>query len=358
MEEEQGFELEESEQEIDILSEASMGCQLSEDSGGDAGLDLTLDCTDGFSPPTHWEDVAGFTFEADCCPSQTGSTNNSSSVNWQPGVDTGSFIARSVAPVTEQGQVLMANVYLSMKKLERSALKSICTSLGKASLLGEPLARSAASAILCIPSSTLRDVISRLAGNAWQPQQPYKHEAKASLEQFKTVGGRSPATSKIMTTLVREALYNTVRSRPDIEYEHSLCRLSLQGVDIGQKYANHHFVELAEMLAGQYCQILDAEILAQRLPGLGVQSPVGIMFDTVSLGCASFSRHETLEVIILNQVNPRNGRLSSFLMGNPSVPPPASALYFVNTSKPSTKSITIQIPACVLQLELHPSNLE
>ena len=97
MEEEQGFELEESEQEINILSDASEGCQLSEDSGGDPGFDLTLGCADGFSPTAQWEDAAaGFTFEADCCPSQTGSTNSSSSVNWLPGVDTDSLIARSV----------------------------------------------------------------------------------------------------------------------------------------------------------------------------------------------------------------------------------------------------------------------
>ena len=139
MEEEQGFELEESEQEIDILSDASEGCRLSEDSGGDPGFDLTLGCADGFSPTAQWEDAAaGFTFEADCCPSQTGSTNSSSSVNWPPGVDTGSLIAMSVAPVTPQGQALMANVYLSMKKLERSVLKSICAALGKPIPPAEP----------------------------------------------------------------------------------------------------------------------------------------------------------------------------------------------------------------------------
>ena len=325
VDEEQGFDLEDSEQELDVLSDASDGCLLSDRGGDDPGFDITLGHADGFSPTVLCEDeAAGFTFEPDCGPSQAVSTNCPSSGHWQPGVDAGRLITRSIAPVTPQGQVLMANAYLSMKKVERRTLKSICASLGKTTLPGAPLARSAASAVLCVSNSTLRDVVSRLADNAWQPQQPRKHAAKASLKKFESVRGRSTATSKIMTTLVREALYNSVRSRPDVEYAHSLCRLALNGVDIGQKYANHHFVELTEMLAGQYCQILDAEILIQRLPGLGVQSPVGVMFDTVSLGCASFSRHETLEVIILNQVNPRNGKLSSFLMGNPSVLTPAS----------------------------------
>jgi hypothetical protein len=289
-----------------------------------------------------WTD--GFSLDAEVTPSHASSSN---STYWNPGVDTGKLLARKVAPVSQQGQVLIANVYLSMKKIGASTLKGICQALGQVCSNHAPLPRRAASAVLCISPSTVRDVVARLVANAWTPKEPCMHqhlEKNSNTQSAQNGSAETPDEQvKVMKVLVREALYNSVRARPDVEFLHSLCRLSLNGVPIGQKYSNHHFVEVVEMLAGRYSQVLDSEILLKSLPGLGVQPPLGIMFDTVSLGCASFSRHETLEVVVLNLVNPRTGRLSSFLAGTPSVLPsaPLRSKFFITSIYPKIMCATM-----------------
>ena len=50
---------------------------------------------------------------------------------------------------------------------------------------------------------------------------------------------------------------------------------------------------LGEIAAGE----LQASDLAMAIPSLGVRSDVAISWDGVSLGAASFSRHETLSLI-------------------------------------------------------------
>ena len=60
-----------------------------------------------------------------------------------------------------------------------------------------------------------------------------------------------------LVTLVRECLYTSSHGRPDASYTHSLCRLSLNKVDCGDKYGSPEFLQFVEHLAGRYVECLD-----------------------------------------------------------------------------------------------------
>ena len=63
---------------------------------------------------------------------QTSNTNS-----WQPGCNIGGLIARSVAPIAEQAQVLIANCAISLKRLPQNLLKLLHSTLPPAQLHGK-----------------------------------------------------------------------------------------------------------------------------------------------------------------------------------------------------------------------------
>lgn len=111
------------------------------------------------------------------------------------------------------------------------------------------------------------------------------------------------ASLKIMKILLREALYSASRGHADIEYVHALRRLALDDVDCGDKYASTHFVALAEQVASRYLAEVDASHVNAILPSMGIRSPVSITFDPVTLGSGMFSRHETLQVLMVRFID-------------------------------------------------------
>ena len=129
---------------------------------------------------------------------------------------------------------------------------------------------------------------------------------------------RAAEEKSILHILIREAVYVGARGLPDLEYVRSLCRLSLNSVNIGDKYCSSEFVQLSECLASKYLELVDGDILCTALPGLGVVSPVTILFDMVNLATSMFSRSETLQVVLLHAVSPLSGMLQPFLVGTPS----------------------------------------
>jgi hypothetical protein len=83
--------------------------------------------------------------------------------SWTPGQDVGNLITRGrgVAPLGPQGQVLMANCYLSMNKLGSSILKKICESLGpvrdsRTVVRKTSLPQRAAASVLCASAHTVK----------------------------------------------------------------------------------------------------------------------------------------------------------------------------------------------------------
>jgi hypothetical protein len=235
---------------------------------------------------------------------------------WQPGSDVGRFIARSTSPVLEQAQVLIANCSISLKRLPPSLLKSLQAALmhrqpsGKKSLYTQVAAQ-----LLCLPVTTVANIVQKLSQNSWQPVAPLMPAKPTSKE----AEPNKPEDSSIMVTLVREAIANSSRGHPDLDFISSLCRYTLNNVPVGDKYASSHFIELVEILAAKQLELLDGEVLWQKIPGLGVVSPISIVFDPVSLGTALFSRHETLQVIVVSSISAETGYLIPLLLSCPSV---------------------------------------
>ena len=159
-------------------------------------------------------------------------------------------------------------------------------------------------------------MLSRVRNNGWRPQDPLPYPTKVPEVDGKSVGQRD--AQKVMKTLVREALYVSARGLPEQVYVDSISRLQLNNVLVGDKYASGDFLETVERLSAKYLELQDGLKLAQKMPGLGVRSPLGIVFDTVTLGGGMYSRHESLQVIMLTFVG-NSGRLESMLLDSPSV---------------------------------------
>ena len=99
-----GMDLGDSEQEGELVGSISLPASSEEERGGDEmmdGVDLEM------------------------CSAQGASCSNS----WRPGVDCGLYITGRDAPPQVQAQVLMANVYLNLKRLPASIAKAVWSSL-------------------------------------------------------------------------------------------------------------------------------------------------------------------------------------------------------------------------------------
>ena len=127
---------------------------------------------------------------------------------------------------------------------------------------------------------------------------------------------RSPYS--VMKLLLREAVYGSARGHADVDFIHSVRRLQLADVDTGDKYASVKFVGLSEQVASRYLSESDGQAINELLPTLGVRSPVSVTFDPVTLGNGMFSRHETLQVVMLRHLT-KDGTISIKLIDARSI---------------------------------------
>ena len=75
----------------------------------------------------------------------------------------------------------------------------------------------------------------------------------------------------------------------------------------GDKYASREFLRLVEHSAAKLLEFMQADIINQRLYGLGVLSPICISFDSVSIGDSLYARHETFQVIVVTVLDLSRG---------------------------------------------------
>lgn len=97
----------------------------------------------------------------------------------------------------------------------------------------------------------------------------------------------------IFKVLVRTAIANAFKGRPQSDFVEDISRLQLCGVDIGDKHHSRAFAIDAEALAARVTEYMLASVLNSPLTGLGIPTDFSVSFDGVSLGSAQFSRHET-----------------------------------------------------------------
>ena len=89
----------------------------------------------------------------------------------------------------------------------------------------------------------------------------------------------------------------------------------------GDKYASREFLRLVEHSAAKLLEFMQADIINQRLYGLGVLSPICISFDSVSIGDSLYARNETFQVIVVTvlDLSPGVPLLATHFLQCPSV---------------------------------------
>ena len=111
-----------------------------------------------------------------------------------------------------------------------------------------------------------------------------------------------------LTTLVRAAL--STGDTGYRSYTMALARLSLAGVDVGDRYHGPNFAKEVVFLAARHVQALDVAGLRAPLPGLGVRSSLAILLDGIPVaGMSCYGRHGSVTVVCYNAVSAVDGRL-------------------------------------------------
>ena len=218
--------------------------------------------------------------------------------------------------MVDQCQVLVTNLYLNLCKLPRQLLLGVCNALPAISTDVRPLASKAAAHLIRVSGRTVNNIVQRVKNAGWtvavQETQDAEHQDGAS----ESTGQRS--REEILRLLIREALHCSSHGLADDYYLQSVARMQLCGLDIGDKFVSRKFVRMIEFLGAKQVEYLQADVLARRLPGLAVLSPLSIAFDGISIGNSLFSRAESFLVIVVSSLNVTTGRLFPQLLASPS----------------------------------------
>ena len=244
---------------------------------------------------------------------------------WRPGADCGVHLSARDAPPQIQAQVLITNVYLNLKRLPAAIAKAIWSHLTPG---GDAILRNfadrLASKFMGVSHSMARRIHDRLRDCGWNPAagEAGVSAAARSQEQRQALAGdvarasghAAPERRALLALKIRarEALSVAHWGEPDTSYERSLERLQQHGMQLGTKYLTSHFVEPVEFLAAAAARARTADVLSRPLASLGIPSDVALVFDGVSIGSSSFSRHETLYLIGFTCMSAASGELGSF----------------------------------------------
>ena len=217
------------------------------------------------------------------------------------------------ARMQEQGQGLLVNLVLGMRKLSASLLKSISEKLQCKKRTKSVYAIS--GCLLGLKSHTVRHIFTNVKNNDYRVIHAARHP--------KEPNPWSEVTAEfLLKILVRTALSNAVEGHSGHEYERAVTRLGLCGIPVGGRFSDRRFAREVEFLAAQTLQHLDGHDINGVLPGLGIPSDFGLVIDPVSLGVGSslFPRHGTILATCLTLVSRHNGSLYSPMLGGASLP--------------------------------------
>jgi hypothetical protein len=203
--------------------------------------------------------------------------------SWRPGENCGDFVCGRRA-FGVQAQVLICNVYLNMRQLPAKLAKEVLLCLPPGCDVARNFADRLSSRILGLAHSTARAVHDRLAGSGWRPidealRDSSTPSASLTLSEFEALKFR-----------VREAMGVCHDGRPDTDYARAMRRVTLCGLEVGDKWLSRSFAEPVEMLAAAAARAEAAANLNAIYPSLGVPSDIALVWDGVSIGARSFSR--------------------------------------------------------------------
>ena len=209
---------------------------------------------------------------------------------WIPGTNCGQYFDQHKAPLTAQAQVFPANCYTNLRRLPKSTLKMMAQHLGVERRLHRHNSTVVAARLFCIGVNLPKNLVSKLQRSRWTPQERPRED--------ETDGVAHKQAFIAVRVRVAEALACIHDGDPDTSYARRMDRIcQIHGMDLGTKYNSTHFVKLVESLGQLVARTMQATEMQRCLPSLGVPSDLGLTWDGVSLGQASFSRHETLCLI-------------------------------------------------------------
>jgi hypothetical protein len=212
--------------------------------------------------------------------------------NWIPGQNCGKWLVGRLG-IGVEAQVLLTNMYLTLRQMPTGLLKTVLSHLmppGQAAVERNFADRLVAR--LCgVSHSMARWVCNGVRTNGWVPISSSPLE-DSDAGATTVTDELSPITALMVR--IRECLHVSHWGRPDTDYTRAMSRLESHGLQLGSKYLGHQFVELVEILAVVAVRSKTADVLARNSPSLGVPSDIAIIWDGVSIGARSFSRHETL----------------------------------------------------------------
>lgn len=274
--------------------------------------------------------------------------------DWNPGRDCGSWVVGKLG-LGEQGQVLITNLYLSLRKLPASVNRTILDYLRPGHGATRNFADRVSAALLGVSRSTARYVFDRLQRNRWQPVRP--QVAPSASEGCQMVSSATPPLSDLdaMKVRVREVLAVCSGGRPDVDYATAMSRLKSHGLDVGDKHLSRKFVEPVEVLATTAAMAQAAHLLGVVSPSLGIASDIALVWDGVSIGARNFSRYETLYLIGCTHMV-WDGRQTPSTSCEPSCWTKASLLAGPSAGQKHTGQE--QVDLLFNALEVHPARLD
>ena len=164
--------------------------------------------------------------------------------SWMPGWTVGTWVTRE-NPLSEQGQVLTANVMLALRRAPSWIARAIKDSLHWPDF--KPTRSTfvdAAACLLRLAPGTFRKLHYRLQGRSWQPAPTRSWQPEPTQAEGDGGHGRTqPEEAKVLLTLTRAALSCIVTGGAKDEYVSQVCRLAQEGVAIGDQQHTHHFVD-------------------------------------------------------------------------------------------------------------------
>jgi hypothetical protein len=219
---------------------------------------------------------------------------------WMPGENAGRAL-RYTDHWPQGVAMLVVNVVLSLFRLPRDLLRSISErmypgqgAVGRVSDI--------AAGLLQITSSSIWKVFVSMRSNSWLLLQ----QSTAQPEPEALSDSDKNATT--LRRMARVALGVRQAHGGEDQYAEWLCRLQLEGLEVGDKYHTKEHYRDTIYLAARAVQCLDEDDRQQPLGGLGIPSNFALLVDGVPVGGMN-ARNGTVEVICLHYVSPHTGVL-------------------------------------------------
>ena len=229
---------------------------------------------------------------------------------WNLGQSCGEWVSRT-CPLEPQGQVLLTNVALTLRRLPGQVLRSILEHSDTPSRWNQSqsLFIRVTARLLGVSCSRVFRIFHWISRNGWSPWITVTTQPRGEDAHLRGEGAKGQT---VLVTLVRAALAESIAGSSANAFVRHISRLALDGVDVGGRFHTRHFVRQAVRLGAKVLQVQDRLDMDERLGGLGIPSSFALLFDGVPVGGVTlFSRHGTVEVICVAFISAATGRIHS-----------------------------------------------